>query len=338
MQLRITKDTSYGPGCAWLEISAAVPADVAFRLACSNSLKPNLGPHGWQSAPYEFRPRNVVHTSTGTRMLVGPEIVDRMQEDMQVKLEIPATGYVAQAIWPDIPVSAVRHQAGLDAPSGPHALPPLPSEIQTRIGESPVQEPRPPESDEEEAKSDNSARPLRRRTGETIWRHVHYPMTRTSALMLASFAFLLFAVIGYTYVDSRRSLADYSGTTSSAEISEVMRLLSDRTPQVERLFTLGASLHRSIGASRDLGLQAIQRAAEYDHAPSIVWLGQISDPNRTEWKGAVREPNAAEAVVAYARAGRLGNAQARELVGVVCGELRRRAVSAAEVQARDSFC
>src|ERR1043166_113934 len=125
MRLKITKHEIYGPGWAWLEISAAVPKGFAFQLSAPNGQKPHLGPHGWQNGRYEFEPRQTVPTAGGTKILVGPEVVDNMHEDMLVKLEVAATGYVAQAHWPDIPVSGV-YDPGPDDPSSPHAFRPVP--------------------------------------------------------------------------------------------------------------------------------------------------------------------------------------------------------------------
>jgi hypothetical protein len=348
MQLKITDDKSYGPGCAWLEIFAAVPPDVAYRLSSSNSQKPHLGPHGWQSAPYEFQPRKVVSTPTGARLLVGPEIVDRMQEDMRIKLEIPETGYVAEAIWPDIPVSAVRDQATLDEPPAPHVLPPLPQRRQAKPREEP-EATRPAQSEPSVAQELNGGssasrllgigRVFRSREGTAAGLRFGHAMTPTTAILLASFAFLLFAGIGYAYVDSRRSSpAETPGPALVAQADEAKRLLVNGERQPEQLFSLGILLHRTPGAGRDLGLQAIQRAAEYDHIPALLWLGQTADPGRTEWQGVAREPNAVEALAAYAKAARLGNTQAHEYSTALCNRLRRQVTSAAEARARDNRC
>jgi hypothetical protein len=337
MQLKITKADSHGPGCAWLEISAAVPAGVTFRLTCLNSLKPHLGPQGWQSAPYEIQPRSIVPTRTGTRMLVGPEVVDKIEEDVRVTLEIPATGYTASAIWPDIPVSGVRYQATLDGPSGPQALPPLPS----RIGgtENPTQKPPPPAESEEEDRRDRIEGLHPVRDHQTIWHRISLPTSRNSILSLASLAFLVSAAIGYTAMDwPRTAAADRAAMAPGTEAGEATRLMLERSPEPDRLFRVGLQLHQTPGAARDLGLQAIQRAAEYDHAPAILWLGRIFDPSENGLAGAVREPNIAEAARAYSRAARLGETRARELLGTACGELRRKAVSEAEVQAKGRFC
>src|SRR5262249_51485986 len=58
-----------------------------------------------------WRPRDVEGTPTGARLLVGPEIVDRMWNDELVRIEIPEVEYAAQASWDSIPVSAVRPTA-----------------------------------------------------------------------------------------------------------------------------------------------------------------------------------------------------------------------------------
>lgn len=337
MQLKIRKHEIFGPGWAWLEVFAAVPRGFTFQLSAPNSQKPHLGPHGWQSGPYEFEPREVVATAGGTRILVGPEIVDNMHEDMLVKFEITATGYVARAHWPDIPVSGVHDPGASAGAPSPDVFRPLPR--------SPLTEPRgeterldtPPLVVDTLGPSQHWTERLRREAVASV--QAVRRITPTAAILLASIAFLVFAGIGYAYVDTRRSFpAQVSGPALVAQADEAKRVLMSGERQPDRLFSLGTMLYRTPGGSRDLAVQAIQRAAEYDHVPALLWLGKAADPVRTEWQDTRREPNAAEALAAYSKAAGLGNGEARNLSAGVCDHLRRRARSANEVRARDTLC
>jgi hypothetical protein len=345
MTVKIQGDRTFGPGCAWLEISAAVPPDVTYRISCSNSQKPHVGPVGWQSAPYEWRPRKIIGTRTGTRLLVGPEIVDRVHEDMQIRVEIPSTGYTAEAFWPDIPVSAVRDQARLDGPAGPNDLPPLPQRPQPATPNVTVPvPPAPPDVAEEEASDSGPDRPsplsgiFSRFLSGATGKRLGLATVRT-ALVLSGLAFLLFAGLGYAYVEAGR-LAPTAPPpqTLAAQGEETVRLLLEGERQPERLFSLGLQLHGTPGASRDLGLHAIRRASEHGHLPALLWLARTADPSRPEWQGVARAPNAARALPAYDKAARAGSAEAPQFSKNLCDRLRSQADSAVETRARDTFC
>jgi hypothetical protein len=336
MQLRITKHEDFGPGWAWLEIFAAVPKGFTFQLSAPNSQKPYLGPHGWQSGPYDFEPREVASTAGGTRILVGPEIVDNMHEDMLVKLEITATGYVARAHWPDIPVSGVHDPAASDGEPTPHVLRPQPQRpVSQHLGQQERSDV-PPLAAQTPGHSRHWTERLRHEATASM--QAIQQMTPAAAIPLASIAFLVFAALGYAYVDSRWSFPTDMPGPAVAQAGETQRLLVAGERNPDRLFSLGTMLHRTPGASRELGLQAIQRAAEYNHVPALIWLGKAADPVRTEWQDTMREPNAAEALAAYGKAAGLGNQEARDLSAGVCDHLRRRARSANEVRARDTTC
>jgi hypothetical protein len=86
---------------------------------------------------------------------------------------------------------------------------------------------------------------------------------------------------------------------------------------------------------RDIGLQAIRRAADLGYAPAHVWLGRISDPLRDEWKAARIRPDAALALSAYARA---QDAGAREQQALCMHLKRQSALPPHESTAVRGYC
>lgn len=326
MTLKINPAEEHGPGWAWIEASAALPQDGTFRLSSRQRPKPNLGPSGWQDAPANLRPHRIEATKSGVRLLVGPEIVDQMHEDMEATLQFPATGFSDAGFWPDVKVSGVRYERSYREAQSEEPRRRTPVGTGEDIGEGDTQnrdggagggdEPRPPPT------------PPRFPPESLLRKSLLH-----SVLLPAALAFLLGAGLGWNCLDLFVRLEeDRTGPALAAQVQEAMRLLRGPERQPERLFTVGEALHRIPGGSRELGLEAIWRAARYDHVPALMWLAEGSDPNRSEWRTIAVRPEAGAALAAYTRAAQLGNPIAGERRDVLCRALARVGASASNAR------
>ena len=278
MAFKIGPAASFGAGYAWLEVDAAVARDVTFFLSCPNRPQPYLSDNGWQGSPYPWRPRQVDGTRNGARLLVGPEIVDRILNDELVRIQIAEIDYVAEASWEGVPVSGVRptrvdeDQEDIERPVPASELPPS-SPPPTPI----VLNAKPP---------DEPTTPTRTRGDETEARIVDEPAASSPAAepsppprhrwLIVAAAVLgvgLGVFFGHKYVATVPIYASPSEPPAPAQsVEEAQRLLASPGPAVARLFQLGVEIHGAPSAPRELGLAAIRRAAElgYEVSPSNV--------------------------------------------------------------------
>jgi hypothetical protein len=360
------------PGFAWLDIDAAVGRDVTFRLSCPNrSSATYLGPSGWQGSPHDWRPVAIAAAPAGARLQVGPPIVDRLQEDVLVRIEIPSTGYRAEASWDYVPPSnapfePVLEEAEVDdggvnvriidtpppveaAPQRPvvRPQPPRPPVVETppNGGEtSGAREPEivtPPPPRPEVAAPPAPAAPQpataeARPVVETGCGEVKSGRLMAVAALVAGLA--AGTAAGYVYVTGQRIAASgAAAAAAAAPIDEAARLLAARQPQPERLFRVGAELHDNPNGSRDVGLQAVRRAAELDYVPAKLWLARTADPARHEWKSARAKPDGAASLAAYAAQPESG--EAASMRSTLCAYLRGAGqMTDADQRAVDAYC
>jgi hypothetical protein len=368
------------PGYAWLHIDAAVAPDVTFILLCL--IRPSgiyLGPNGWQGSPYEWRPLAVegAPAGAGARLQVGPQIVDRLQPDLPVRIEIPSADYRADAHWESVPVSGTPlPDLSVDQTAAEIYEPKASEEkpgVKTGITEKPREEAKDKPGAEivqEKPRNETSETPkaeVREKPGsETADRPKVHPRTTTSWLRSGSgpaapasetedgagaksrrltaaaavIAGLIAGVlVGWFYVSADLAGAVTAPPPSAASAEEAVGLLASREPQPERLYQAGIELREQPGGSRDIALQAIRRAAALGYGPARLWLAQTTDPARPDWIGARARPDAAAALEGYVAAIATGSSDAAPMLVTLCGYMRGVSqVTDAERQALTRYC
>src|SRR5262249_32484751 len=306
-----------------LETDAAVSPDVTFHLSCPNRSQPYLSDGGWQGGPYAWKPRQIEVASTGARLLIGPEIVDRMWNDELVRIEIPDADYSAETSWEEIPASSVRpptveddaedsnrplpHLQPQHQPQPPRhdPAPPVAAVAQTPIEPPVAIDPKPDDQKGEETKAEEQKAEEKKEAGEkdTDQGPKPAPLPRPWLIAAAAAGICFGMFLGYPYVAAAAAAPSSNApAVPTRAVEEARRLLSTGERTGERLYQLGLELHGAAAAPRELGLQSIRRAAELGHAPANLWLGRMSDPARQDWVKARLRPDAAVALNAYARA------------------------------------
>jgi hypothetical protein len=355
------------PGYAWLDIDAAVPQDVTFRLSCP--IRPSsiwLGPDGWRGSAYDWRPLDIEGAPTGARLLIGPPIVDRLREDFLVKIEIPSANYRADTLWEYVPPSGAPlpdPTVEADSASGDGANvrrvvgpPPRPDPSQ-RTTDTRLADARP--ADAPNTRGDAGTKATTETTtgaktgannaaggGTTGEQSVPRPGDGAAGDRLIAFAAVLIGliiglVLGYLYVGAERAAAAISTPTAftAGSADEAVRLLANPEPQPEGLYRAGIELRENPNGSRDLALQAVRRAAELGYGPAQLWLARTADPARQEWKGVRAKPDAAIALEGYAHAGQAGSNDAAVNRLTLCGYMRGISqVTDAERQVVTTYC
>lgn len=343
------------PGYAWLEIDAAVAPDVTFILSCpSRPSSIYLGPNGWQGSAYEWKPLAVegARTGTGVCLQVGPAIVDRLQPDLQIRIDIPSAEYQAVAYWDPVPLSGTPLGGDLSedqAASEVHA--PKPAAPKPVIRDEPRDKPKVETRDETK---DASKIEPRDETKDRPKVEARAPIKdkpkaddgagpRGAGLIAVAAAIaglIVGIVLGWLYVSADlASAASRPPAVSPASAEDAIRLLTGGETQPERLYQAGVELRDRPGGSRDIALEAIARAAGLGHGPARLWLAQTADPARPDWKSVRAKPDAVTALEGYAAAIGAGSSEATTMLATLCGYLRAGPqITDAEQQAVSRHC
>jgi hypothetical protein len=327
--LKISPDRKEGPGYAWIDVNAALPREVTFTLSSPNRMqKSYLGAHGWQGNPYAWSPRRVEVTSRGPRLLVGPEIVDRIEEEEWIELRIPVANYVDHGTWPDIPPSGIP---------GPTIIEDDPQAVYRSRSVADQPPPQRPQQDELLPPVDDPLPPPHPPVDAELQR---LAAKRHALAAYALIGFILGGAISCWYVVSA-STAAFTGEISNAssDVATAQRVLGGGADQAQPMYQAGMRLLQNGGTARELGLQALHRSAELDHGPALLWLGKTADPSRSEWKNTRLKPDIAVALEAYSRAERAGSGEARQLRTALCRHVQENAaVANADREAARGTC
>jgi hypothetical protein len=332
------------PGYAWLEIDAAVAADVTFILSCpSRPSSIYLGPNGWQGSAYEWKPLAVegARTGTGVCLQIGPAIVDRLQPDLQVRIDIPSAEYQAVAYWDPVPLSGTPLGGDLsDDQAASEVRAPKPAvprpEIKDQTRDKPKAETRDEATDRPKVETREK---LKVETREPI---KDKPKAGAGLIAVAAViaGLIVGVVLGWLYVSADlANAASRPPAVSLASADDVIRLLAGGEAQPERLYQAGIDLRGRPGGSRDIALQAIARAAGLGYGPARLWLAQTADPARADWKSVRAKPDAVTALEGYEAAIGAGSSEAAAMHVTLCGYLRASSqITDAEQQAVSRYC
>jgi len=320
-------------GYAELSLPAdKVPGDTVELAVFDKYSERYLGGDGWQATREAFGPYEVRRDGATARMVIGPEIVNQIEEYANVRLEL---GDVTQDVgWPDdiVPapgaariggiLSARTRQAGGDAGLDVRLDPPADSETPAEP-EAPEAAPDPDEdmpSPHDQVNSDESAGEdaPRRRGGVWLW---------VAALVLV-------AAGGFWWYlqEGPRAPAPVVAAPTEDDAGE-------QTGQVAETCTLDTIAERDgfaaqLDALRDCGADAsaetaltlLERAANTEDPGALLLFGEIydsqaGDPMIEDTIGLSLPGNPATAAAYYSRAVEAGSDTARERLAALCARL-----------------
>lgn len=285
-----------------------------------------LGADGWQSDRVEFGPYAVVHEGGRARLIVGPEIVNQIEEYAAVKLRV--NGVEAAVDWPDdvVPLPGAARIGGLavsrSGPSAPKDN--LVGKLQAEAPQETTPAPAPAEPAED-------------------------PPTRSRLPLIAGLAALVLLLGGGVaawFLMSGPAPAPPPTPAPMPVAAEEPAPCGDEALAALATMTFGegrALMSRCAGAvGPERALAALENGAEAGDAEALYLFGQIyddvlnDDPVEAEI-GLSLTPSPPRAAEYYARARAAGSAAAAERLGQLCAELRA-ATDTLSKNAAEEFC
>lgn len=79
---------------------AVAAGDIRIFFQKFQGSDPCLGRRGWQAAEFGFQPRDVDTVGEDLVLIVGPEVVNQIEEDSAIRVRVPAFGIVGDLRWP----------------------------------------------------------------------------------------------------------------------------------------------------------------------------------------------------------------------------------------------
>lgn len=339
MSLAIHPDPAHpAGGYAFLELPAGslpkTPVSVAvFDAYGERWLAPgpqsrarvDIGDATWQPERADFGPYEVHRHDGADWVRIGPEIVNRLDEYMPVRIEVDALAF--DVSWPDdVPPRAGAAVLGGLRPVERKLAGGEPDRLVAQPAPDPVEPPARPEGPEPQppAPDEDGASGGETRRGSLVW-----PL----AILLAVAA----AVLGYLWFTSEED----GGATGPAEtdrcsLSALSALAGGFAAQAEAMRACGADL------SPEIALGVIENAAAQENGDALLLFGTLYDGTRLDPRietlvGLTFDDDPAKAAEYYARAARAGAAEAQSHLAAVCGILSGLDATL-EKGAYDDFC
>ncbi|MGP9822086.1 hypothetical protein ACTZWW_18860 [Salinarimonas sp. NSM] len=101
--VKVTRDPRRPAGFAHIAIAAALPTGAPIQITREHPSKPHLGPAGWQAQSHDLKPLGVESTDMGVRLVVGPDVVNEIEEYERITIAIRSIGLQSEVDWPSIP-------------------------------------------------------------------------------------------------------------------------------------------------------------------------------------------------------------------------------------------
>lgn len=359
----VTYASDRGPGNAWLALAGAVSPDVRIAVKrVDTSTKTYLGPRGWQDPRTTFAASAVDPLPQGTRVLLGPQICNLIEADIEVLVEVEDSAFAGSSwtsapfLWPEIkrsgrmggagilreepkPVepaqprrsAAPRPNGGNDAKrsDGGHQSTMGPEQMPAPVGGSPIEEPIP----------EPPVASTRWRGSTFAWMIV--VLALTAALGGAGFyvstnwpepwcgRYGMFCEQTARTTPQQQPAAldpDIAPTVNGGPESWIAAIGDPGTP-AERLMRLGLALRRP-GAdpvALNTGFEAIYAAGYARGEPqALLWLGQAYDPSLPADETRADVDRSALSALDYYRRAADRNADAGRAMANLCSWLKER--------------
>ncbi|MEM9393106.1 MAG: hypothetical protein AAGA38_04570 [Pseudomonadota bacterium] len=293
-----------------------------------------LGAKGWQPEKHVFGPYPVEISAQEASLVIGPEIVDQIEEFAALRLTIGSV--VAEISWPDDIVHAPKAATSDNAikvGSGPDAATPAaPIKMKDPSPEPEAQVPK--EAPEpEEVEESNDPTPLEATVKEA-------PGGRSKSLALWALAGVLaFAGLAYFLFQDSDQPAEpvVEPVAPVTENPPAVAAAPDPCSDAELAAVANESFEALTGALRNCGgslgpdaaLGLIEEAVAEGDAAALAFFGTLYDTGQTdpvieEQIGLTFGDNPARAAEYYSRASSAGSTEAQALLAGVCRSLMLR--------------
>lgn len=334
-------------GFAEITVSGATPSGGPVEVTVYNSfLEKWLGPDGWQPNRHGFPARQAEQDGDTLRLIVGPDIVNQIEEDTPLKIGVAGTEF--STYWPDDINQGPDVAIGGDlAGTGSKAAAAAPKPI-TSLAE-PEPTPDPEAETEEDGETDAGD------DEDSYVKPVDDEPKKSRAGSYAMWAVALLAVIGaaawyflmqpgdkVAVVEPEPTVEDEPQPEPVAETNpcgtdQLRSLASDGFKTLaQQLRTCGSKV------SIDDALTFVERASAANDPDALVLFGALYDttvkdePIKTEI-GLNLGDNAARAAEYYARAKEAGSDEATNRLTAVCRGLLLKSDTLSQ-SAHEDFC
>ncbi|MEP4980447.1 hypothetical protein [Ascidiaceihabitans sp.] len=338
-------------GFAEITIEGATAASDPVGVAVYNSYQQKwLGPEGWQPNRAELPARAATQDGGALRLIVGPDIVNQLEEDTPVRIEVGGVGF--DTYWPD-DINAGPDEAVVGDIGGTGAAPLAKKPMVVVAEPDPVPEdvmPDPSDGLEEEIAADA----LEDDAGDhEDWEDEEEEEERRPRwrLLLILLALLAVAAIVANYVLFGMEDAAQPEEPAPAPAPETSRAAVADGCDVGALasmqsqgFTAMADKLRSCGSavSPDGALGLVEQGAAANDADALNLFGALYDIGVTEKEiegtiGLTFADDPARAADYYARAINAGSTQAQSRLQAVCRRLLLK-TDTLSASAREDHC
>lgn len=308
-------------GFAELSIPGAAGGDPV-TVAVYNSYQQKwLGPEGWQPNRVEMPARAATQDGDTLRVIVGPDIVNNIEEDTPVRIEIGGTGY--DTYWPDN-INAGPDEAVIGDIGGTGAAP------EAKGPTVVVTQPEPDNSEEVLSEADSEDQEDLEEyedEGDEEPRKSRLPGIIATVVALAA----VLAVVAYIYLDPSQT-----NRTTEVEPEPTPQPVATNDPcgmsALTELGTQGfgalANKMRECGSnlSADNALGLVEKAVAAGDGAALALFGALYDNGVTDdaiegQMGLTFSDDPARAAEYYSRAATAGSQDGTDRLQAVCNRL-----------------
>ncbi|MCV6592379.1 MAG: hypothetical protein OIF48_05460 [Silicimonas sp.] len=333
-------------GFAEITVDGVSPGETPVEIRVFNSfLEKWLGPDGWQPNPHGFAPRATEAGGDWMRLIVGPDIVNQIEEDTPIRIEIGETAF--NTYWPDDINHGPDVAIGGDlAGTGAKAVATTPKPV-TQMPQTP--EPEAPVDEDAEAEDPPEDDTDAEEVGET--EEDGTPPSKRGALVMWGAALLIVgAGIVWYLLQSAPETPPEAPPAQAATEPETPRPSADpcatdqlTTLAAEGFAPLAQQLRGCGGAiSADAALGFVERAAAAEDPDALALFGALYDKSveEAEIKGTIGlsfGDDPARAAEYYARAAKAGSEDGRQRLTAICRRLLLEGDTLSQ-SAHEDFC
>lgn len=311
-------------GFAEITVSVSDTGDNHEVTVFNSFLQKWLGPSGWQPNQHSFAPRQISQDGDQLRLIIGPDVVNQIEEDTPVKIGIGNASF--DTYWPDdinhgpdvalegdLAGTGAKAQAAQAKPMVKRAEPepePEPAPVIEDV-DTPEIEPEPIEDEEVTVDPE----PRKGRAGKLMWAIALIPI-----LIAGAWLFLQ----NQTTAPADKTLpkiTEIPAVASKCDAAKLTELAAEGFGEVAAQIRLcGAEV------SADDALGFIERAAASNDGAALSLFGalydtQVADEAIEDKIGLTFGDDPARAAEYYDRAVQAGNAKASERLTAVCRRL-----------------
>ncbi|ABV92644.1 conserved hypothetical protein [Dinoroseobacter shibae DFL 12 = DSM 16493] len=302
-----------------------------------------LGPEGWQPERHAFGPYPIDRAEGSARIVVGPEIVDKLEEFAALRLTVG--GVVTELSWPEQIVHSPKAATSDTAIKVGDAPAPAAPAAPIRMAE-PEPEPAPepePTTPLTEPEADTPPEPEAADTDETEEKSLKLPLVLGGLALVGAAAVAAFFLLQPEEVVETPPPPPAPAPAPAATAPDPCAPAELEALASQGFGALGPALRNCGGAvSADTALGLLEEAVAQNDPAALAFFGTLYDAAQTdavieEQIGLTLGDDPARAAEYYARARDAGSAEAEALLSSVCLTLMLK-TDTLSASAREDFC